>query len=166
MLSKVFNLELSSTLSEIYESGREIVVASVVDPDEVAMDGAGDAPVLVVDESRDGGVVMIAVSEHPQMQRNAADRCEYSTESGCPTCHLRRVEQYLPYLRHDEAIIRGSPFNLSLSDLCRARQNIQAHMNLSQTVTTTSNYDAPMQTLLKNTCSSSHGHQSNATVRT
>jgi len=60
MLSRAFSLELSSALSDTYESGLEVVVASVVEVVEGAVDGAGDALALVVDESRDEGVVMIA----------------------------------------------------------------------------------------------------------
>lgn len=63
MLSRVFSLELSSALSVTYESGLEVVVASVVEVVEVATDGAGEALALLVDESRDEGVVMIAVTQ-------------------------------------------------------------------------------------------------------
>lgn len=46
MLSRVFNFELSSDLSDTYASGLEVVVVSAVDAIEVAGDGAGDALAL------------------------------------------------------------------------------------------------------------------------
>ena len=63
ILRKVFSFELSSgALSDTYESGLDIVVASVVEAVEVVVliEGVGDAWALFVDESGDGVVVMLA----------------------------------------------------------------------------------------------------------
>lgn len=60
MLRRIFNLELSSALSETYASGLDIVGTSVAGPVDVAAEGAGAALALLVDESREGVVVMIA----------------------------------------------------------------------------------------------------------
>ena len=74
MLSKVFNLEVSSVLSVTYESGLEVVVVSVVEAVEGAVDGAGDALALLVDESRDEGIVMIASSQQAAPPLPSASR--------------------------------------------------------------------------------------------
>lgn len=60
MLRRIFSLELSSALSETYASGLDIVGTSVAGPVDVAAEGAGAALALLVDESGEGVVVMIA----------------------------------------------------------------------------------------------------------
>lgn len=60
ILRRILSLELSSDLSDTYASGLEIVVASVVETVDVAVEGAGEALALLVDESREEIVVMVA----------------------------------------------------------------------------------------------------------
>lgn len=60
MLRRIFSLELSSDLSDTYASGLDIVVASVVEPVDVAVEGVVGTLALLVDESREGVVVMAA----------------------------------------------------------------------------------------------------------
>ena len=88
MLNKVLSLELSSTLSDTYASGLD-VVASVAEVVEVATDGAGEAWALFVDESRDDGVVMISnanstplPSPFPSQRKgkHSNDNSEWSSE--------------------------------------------------------------------------------------
>lgn len=65
ILSRVFSFELSSgTFSARYASGLETVVASLVEPVDVVVDGAGEAFVLLVDESREEGCVMAAIENY------------------------------------------------------------------------------------------------------
>ena len=60
MLRRVFNLELSSDLSETYASGLETaVVVSAGDATEVAGDGAGDALALFERLSAEGGELIV-----------------------------------------------------------------------------------------------------------
>ena len=85
ILSRVFSFELSSDLSDTYESGRDVVVASGAEVVEGAVDGAGDAFSLFVDDSRDEGVVMIANAKGASTPSPSPSQCgegySYSTRS-------------------------------------------------------------------------------------
>ena len=58
MPRKVFNLEVSSALSDTYDSGLEVVVVSALEVVEGVVEGAGDSLVLLVDDSREVAVII------------------------------------------------------------------------------------------------------------